>query len=82
MILADEPTGALDSRTSREVLSFLQELNREGNTIVLITHDNSIAVRAQRIIRLQDGRVIYDGPADDPRAVVQPTEAGEGEANG
>ena len=82
VILADEPTGALDSRTSREVLSFLQELNREGNPIVLITHDNSIAVRAQRIIRLQDGRVIYDGPADDPRAVVQPTEAGEGEANG
>ena len=82
VILADEPTGALDSRTSREVLSFLQELNCEGNTIVLITHDNSIAVRAQRIIRLQDGRVIYDGPADDPRAVVQPTEAGEGEANG
>ena len=80
VILADEPTGALDSRTSREVLSFLQELNREGNTIVLITHDNSIAVRAQRIIRLQDGRVIYDGPSDDPRAVVQPTEAGE--ANG
>ena len=80
VILADEPTGALESRTSREVLSFLQELNREGNTIVLITHDNSIAVRAQRIIRLQDGRVIYDGPSDDPRAVVQPTEAGE--ANG
>ena len=81
VILADEPTGALDSRTSREVLSFLQELNREGNTIVLITHDNSIAVRAQRIIRLQDGRVIYDGPSDDPRAVVQPTDAGEEEAD-
>ena len=77
VILADEPTGALDSRTSREVLSFLQELNREGNTIVLITHDNSIAVRAQRIVRLQDGRIIYDGPASDPRAVVQPSEAGE-----
>ena len=79
VILADEPTGALDSRTSREVLSFLQQLNREGNTIVLITHDNSIAVRAQRIIRLQDGRIIYDGPSDDPRAVVQPSEAGEGD---
>lgn len=77
VILADEPTGALDSRTSREVLSFLQQLNREGNTIVLITHDNSIAVRAQRIIRLQDGRIIYDGPSDDPRAVVQPSEAEE-----
>ena len=74
VILADEPTGALDSRTGREVLSFLQELNREGNTIVLITHDNTIAVKAQRIVRLQDGRIIYDGPADDPRAVVQPTE--------
>ena len=79
VILADEPTGALDSRTGREVLSFLQELNREGNTIVLITHDNSIAVKAQRIIRLSDGKVIYDGPADDPRAVVQPHESGEEE---
>ncbi len=77
VILADEPTGALDSRTGREVLAFLQELNREGNTIVLITHDNSIAVKAQRIIRLSDGKVIYDGPADDPRAVVQPHEPGE-----
>ena len=82
VILADEPTGALDSRTGREVLSFLQELNREGNTIVLITHDNSIAVKAQRIVRLADGRVIYDGPADDPRAVVQPDEAGAEEVAG
>ena len=77
VILADEPTCALDSRTGRDVLAFLQELNREGNTIVLITHDNSIAVKAQRIIRLSDGKVIYDGPADDPRAVVQPHEPGE-----
>ncbi len=76
VILADEPTGALDSRTGREVLSFLQKLNQEGNTIVLITHDNSIAVKAQRIVRLQDGRMIYDGPSDDPRAVVQPMESG------
>ena len=76
VILADEPTGALDSRTGREVLAFLKKLNREGDTVVLITHDNSIAVKADRIIRLQDGRVIYDGDAHDPRAVVQP---GEGE---
>ena len=75
VILADEPTGALDSRTGREVLSFLTQLNREGDTVVLITHDNSIAVRADRIIRLQDGRIIYDGDAHDPRAVVQPDEA-------
>ena len=80
VILADEPTGALDSRTGREVLSFLKQLNREGDTVVLITHDNSIAVRADRIIRLQDGRIIYDGDAHDPRAVVQPDE--EQEADG
>ena len=77
VILADEPTGALDSRTGREVLSFLKQLNREGDTVVLITHDNSIAVRAARIIRLQDGRIIYDGDAHDPRAVVQPDEPPE-----
>ena len=80
VILADEPTGALDSRTGREVLGFLKKLNREGDTVVLITHDNSIAVRADRIIRLQDGRIIYDGDAHDPRAVVQPDE--EQEADG
>ena len=77
VILADEPTGALDSRTGREVLGFLKKLNREGDTVVLITHDNSIAVRADRIIRLQDGRIIYDGDAHDPRAVVQPDESRE-----
>ena len=78
VILADEPTGALDSRTGREVLGFLKKLNREGDTVVLITHDNSIAVKADRIVRLQDGRIIYDGDAHDPRAVVQPG-AEEGE---
>ncbi len=82
VILADEPTGALDSRTGREVLSFLQQLNREGNTVVLITHDNAIAVKAQRIVRLQDGRVIYDGDAHDPAAVVQPHAEDDGEVAG
>ena len=77
VILADEPTGALDSRTGREVLGFLQQLNAQGHTIVLITHDNSIAVKAQRIIRLQDGRIIYDGDAHDPLAVVQPAQEEE-----
>ena len=83
VILADEPTGALDSRTGREVLTFLQQLNAEGDTVVLITHDNSIAVKAKRIIRLQDGKIIYDGNAHDPRAVVSAEEyqeiLGEGE---
>ena len=62
VILADEPTGALDSKTGSEVISLLKDLNREGNTIVLITHDNSIAMEARRMIRLSDGRIIYDGP--------------------
>lgn len=61
IILADEPTGALDSKTSREVLDFLKKLNDEGNTIVLITHDNSIAVEAKRVVRVMDGKIIYDG---------------------
>jgi len=70
VILADEPTGALDSHTSREVLGMLQDLHQQGNTVVLITHDNSIAVQAQRIIRLEDGQVVYDGDAHAPEAVV------------
>jgi len=72
VILADEPTGALDSKTGREVIGILQQLHAAGNTVVLITHDNSIAVQTQRIIRLEDGRVGYDGPSDAPEAVVIP----------
>ena len=73
VILADEPTGALDSHTSREVLGMLQDLHKQGNTVVLITHDNSFVVQADRIIRLQDGRVVYDGDSHAPEAFVQPT---------
>ena len=81
VILADEPTGALDSRTGREVLGMLQDLHQQGHTVVLITHDNSIAVQAQRIIRLEDGKVVYDGPSDAPEAVVTPRfSGGEGRA--
>ena len=63
IILADEPTGALDSKTSKEVIDFLIELNNQGNTIILITHDNTIAARAKRVIRVHDGKIIYDGDA-------------------
>ena len=63
VILADEPTGALDSKTGREVIELLKQLHRDGHTVVLITHDNSIAGQADRIIRLEDGRVTYDGPS-------------------
>ena len=78
VILADEPTGALDSHTGREVISLLKKLHEAGNTVVLITHDNSIAVQAERIIRLEDGRVVYDGDAHAPEAVVTPNMIGMG----
>lgn len=71
LILADEPTGALDSRTSREVLNFLKQLNEEGNTIVMITHDNSIAVEARRVVRIADGKINFDGDVKDYAAIIQ-----------
>ena len=61
IIMADEPTGALDSRTGRHVLEILHGLHEEGSTIILITHDNGIAATAQRVIRISDGRILYDG---------------------
>ncbi|MBR7146238.1 MAG: ABC transporter ATP-binding protein [Oscillospiraceae bacterium] len=60
IIMADEPTGALDSRTGLEVLDFLHTLNREGSTVILITHDNGIAATAKRIVRLADGKIVED----------------------
>ncbi len=65
LILADEPTGALDSRTSREVLDFLKKLNEEGNTIVLITHDRTIAEEAKRVVKIHDGQITFDGPVEE-----------------
>ena len=61
IIMADEPTGALDSKTGRHVLEILHTLNQEGSTIILITHDNGIAATAHRIVRISDGAIIYDG---------------------
>lgn len=60
IIMADEPTGALDSHTGQDVLRFLQDLNREGSTVILITHDNGIAATARRCVRLQDGKIVDD----------------------
>lgn len=79
VILADEPTGALDSKTGREVMKFLQQLNREGNTIILITHDNSIAARASRIVRVTDGKIVYDGPVEGDKNVALQAAAGRDE---
>ncbi len=58
MILADEPTGNLDSTTTTEILSVFDELHGEGNTVVVITHENDVAARASRLIRLVDGKVV------------------------
>lgn len=70
LILADEPTGALDSKTGREVLDFLKKLNREGNTIVMITHDSSIALEAERVVRIIDGRINFDGDVKEYAAII------------
>lgn len=64
-ILADEPTGNLDSKTGREVLQMLKDLHSKGNTIVLITHDDSIAKEAERIVRIKDGKIVMDGEVKD-----------------
>lgn len=70
LILADEPTGALDSKTSREVLDFLKKLNDEGNTIVMITHDSAIAREARRVIRVHDGKINFDGDVNEYSAIL------------
>jgi putative ABC transport system ATP-binding protein len=69
VILADEPTGALDTRSGLEVMAIFQRLNREGRTIVLITHEDAIAEHAKRIVSIRDGRITSD------QAVPQPREA-------
>ena len=63
IILADEPTGNLDSRSGEEVLAILRQLNAEGHTVILITHDMGIAAAARRVVCIQDGRIQTDGPA-------------------
>ena len=70
LILADEPTGALDSKTSRSVLDFLKKLNQEGNTIVMITHDNSIAMEARRVVRISDGKINFDGDVKEYAGII------------
>ena len=61
IIMADEPTGALDSRTGEQVLGLMRQMNAEGTTVILITHDNGIAATAERVVRISDGHIIYDG---------------------
>ena len=65
IIMADEPTGALDSKTGRHVLEILHSLHDDGTTVILITHDNGIAATAERIVRLADGKIIADGTREE-----------------
>lgn len=65
LILADEPTGNLDSRTSEEIMAVFQDLNEQGKTVVLVTHEPDIARHCKRIIRFKDGRVLEDSPVSD-----------------
>lgn len=60
LLLADEPTGNLDSRTGEEIMELFDQLNREGHTIVLVTHEEDIAAHARRIVRLRDGQILDD----------------------
>lgn len=68
IILADEPTGNLDSHSGEDVMRILNELHKEGRTVILITHDNEIADRAKRVIRIQDGQVVSDVTKPDAQA--------------
>ncbi len=70
IILADEPTGALDSKTGTEVLAMLKELHQEGKTVILITHDNKIAHEAERIVRIMDGEIVFDSLVDGDKYQV------------
>ena len=76
VILADEPTGALDSKTGKDVLALLKKLNTEGTTIVLITHDNSIAAQTKRTVRIQDGKIISDVINEDVVSTMENIEKG------
>jgi putative ABC transport system ATP-binding protein len=67
LILADEPTGNLDTKAGLEVLAIFQELNRQGKTVVLITHDAAVAAMASRVVEIVDGRIVSDGAVSEPK---------------
>ncbi len=75
LILADEPTGNLDSHSSEEIMAIFQQLNRQGRTIMLVTHEREIAEHARRIVRFRDGKVIADEPVTNPRDATREMEA-------
>ncbi|MFQ3610872.1 MAG: ABC transporter ATP-binding protein [Fimbriimonadales bacterium] len=75
LILADEPTGNLDSRSSEEIMAIFQRLNREGRTIMLVTHEQDIAEHAKRIVRFRDGKIVADETVPNPRDATRELEA-------
>jgi macrolide transport system ATP-binding/permease protein len=75
IILADEPTGALDSHSGAEVMTLLDELASQGHVVILITHDREVAARAKRIIEIRDGLIISDSAQDSPAAQNSPIPA-------
>ncbi len=74
LILADEPTGNLDTRSSLDIMALFQKLNEQGITIVLVTHDPDIASYAKRIVKIRDGRIIDDIPVENPRDAARDLE--------
>ena len=77
ILLADEPTGNLDSKTSVEVMAIFQELNEEGKTIVLITHEQDISEHAKRVVTFRDGKILSDVPVEHRRRTGRPTGGGK-----
>jgi len=72
IILADEPTGNLDSRTGEEIMSAFEQIWMQGNTVILVTHEPEIAEHARRVVRMKDGRIESDTPNPKPRGTVRP----------
>jgi len=80
LLLADEPTGNLDSRTGEEIMALFRTLNEEGNTIVLITHEDDIARCARRVVHLRDGKIVQDHAQETRRLPIPPAPEGTGAA--
>jgi putative ABC transport system ATP-binding protein len=70
ILLADEPTGNLDSKTGEEIMGLFEDLHREGNTIILVTHEADIAAHAHRVVRIHDGKIESDQPSKDRKVIL------------
>ena len=77
LVLADEPTGNLDTRTTTEVMALFQELNEEGVTIVIVTHESEVAAYAKRVVEMRDGRIVRDEPVKNRRDAARDLETAD-----